>query len=146
MSVRVRQPRARLVITVVLLVSGASASFAQAPAHQHDAPTSDQHDSAQPGEHQHDMSAMSGGIPMTRDGSGTSWLPDESPMYALRRQSGRWMLMLHANAFVQYFKETGDRGSDQFGSINWLMGMAHRAAGKGQLMLRGMVSVESPRG
>jgi len=92
-------------------------------------------------EHQHDMSGM-GGIPMTRDGSGTSWLPDETPMYALHRQSNGWMLMLHANGFLQYLKETGDRGSDQFGSINWIMGMAQRKAAGGQLMLRGMVSAE----
>ena len=142
MSVRICQPRARLAIAFAFFAFGASASFAQAPAHQHDAPSGDQHDAAQPGEHQHDMAAMSGGIPMTRDGSGTSWLPDESPMYALHRQSGDWMLMLHANAFLQYFKDTGDRGSDQFGSVNWVMGMAHRPAGKGQLMLRGMVSAE----
>jgi len=142
MSVRVCGPRGRLVIAVVFLVFSASVSFAQDPAHQHDTTTGDQLDAAQPGGHQHDMSAMSDGIPMTRDGSGTSWLPDESPMYSLHRQSAKWMLMLHANAFLQYFKETGDRGSDQFGSINWLMGMARRPVGKGQLVLRGMVSVE----
>ena len=92
-------------------------------------------------EHQHDTSAA-GGSSMTRDGSGTSWLPDESPMYASHRNANGWMLMLHASAFLQYLKETGNRGSDQFGSINWVMGMAQRKAGGGQLTLRGMMSAE----
>jgi hypothetical protein len=95
---------------------------------------------AAPVEHQHDSAP--GGIPMTREGSGTSWLPDETPVHALHRQASGWMLMLHANAFLQYLKETGDRGSDQLGSINWAMGMAHRPVGSGQLTLRGMVSAE----
>jgi hypothetical protein len=84
----------------------------------------------------HDMSAMA------REGSGTSWLPDSSPMYMLHRQNGPWMLMAHANAFLQYLYESGDRGAHQTGSINWLMGMAERSAGRGHLALRGMVSAE----
>ncbi len=81
-------------------------------------------------------------IPQTREGSGTSWLPDETPMYALHRTAGKWQLMGHGNVFLQYLRESGERGSDQAGSINWLMGMAHRPAGKGRLMFRGMVSLE----
>ena len=78
---------------LVLLLNGGTAS-AQDPVHQHG-------DAAQAPaqEHQHDMSAMDG-IPMTRDGSGTSWLPDETPMYALHREANGWMLMLHANGFL----------------------------------------------
>lgn len=94
--------------------------------------------------HQHDMAPMAppGGIPATRDGSGTSWQPDESPMYARHRQAGGWMLMLHAAAFLQYLDDGGQRGADQFGSINWIMGMAQRKAGAGQLSFRGMLSAE----
>src|SRR5262245_44357944 len=40
----------------------------------------------------HDMSDMA------REGSGTSWLPDASPIYALHTQKSGWMLMLHGNA------------------------------------------------
>ncbi len=108
--------------------------------HQHDAaPAEHQHDVPST-EHQH--AAAADGISMTRDGSGTSWLPDETPMYAVHRQANGWMLMLHGNAFLQYLKETGDRGSDQAGSVNWVMGMAQRNVGGGQLMLRGMLSAE----
>jgi len=93
----------------------------------------------------HDMAAMSNGdsaIPATRQGSGTSWLPDESPMYAWHYQSKGWVLMSHANVFLQYLKESGDRGSEQTGSVNWVMGMAQHRIGPGQLLLRGMVSLE----
>lgn len=77
-----------------------------------------------------------------REGSGTSWLPDETPMYAVHRRAGAWTLMAHANVFLQYLHESGDRGSDQAGSINWFMGMADRSVGDGHLGLRGMVSLE----
>jgi hypothetical protein len=63
-------------------------------------------------------------------------------MYAIHREHGGWELMLHGNAFVQYLNDGGDRGHDQFGSINWVMGMAHRNVGAGRLGLRGMLSLE----
>jgi YHS domain-containing protein len=77
-----------------------------------------------------------------REGSGTAWLPDASPMYAIHGLRGGWELMLHGSAFVQYLDDAGDRGHDQFGSINWVMGMAHRNVGAGRLGLRGMLSLE----
>ena len=79
---------------------------------------------------------------MARDGSGTSWLPDASPMYAFHFPRGSWQLMAHENVFVQYLYESGDRGADQAGSVNWFMGMAQRPVGKGRLRLNGMVSLE----
>ena len=46
---------------------------------------------------QHPMEMRGGplGIPETRMGSGTSWLPDDSPMHAAHFMLGRWALMLH---------------------------------------------------
>ena len=79
---------------------------------------------------------------MAREGSGTSWLPDGTPMYAVHAQKGAWLLMAHENAFVQHLYESGDRGSNQTGSTNWFMGMAIRNIGKGRLGLRGMFSLE----
>ena len=90
----------------------------------------------------HVMPTTDATVSAARQGSGTSWLPDETPVYALHRQSGDWMLMGHGSMFLQYLRESGDRGSQQTGSINWLMGMAQRPAGAGRLTLRGMVSVE----
>jgi YHS domain-containing protein len=79
---------------------------------------------------------------IAREGSGTSWLPEMTPMYAIHREQGPWQLMLHENVFLQYLRESGDRGADQVGSINWIMGMAQRPVGKGRLMFRGMFSAE----
>jgi hypothetical protein len=77
-----------------------------------------------------------------REGSGTAWLPDNTPMYGLHSQFGQWQVMWHGNAFAQFLHESGDRGSDQFGSINWVMAMAYRSAGGGRLGVRGMLSLE----
>ena len=63
-------------------------------------------------------------------------------MYAIHATAGAWQVMWHGNAFVQYLDETGQRGSQQAGSINWIMGMARRSVGAGRLGLRGMVSLE----
>jgi hypothetical protein len=77
-----------------------------------------------------------------REASGTAWLPDATPMYGIHRPVGSWQLMGHGNTFAQFLYDSGDRGHDQFGSINWVMGMAHRNLGSGRLGLRGMVSLE----
>jgi hypothetical protein len=82
------------------------------------------------------------GLDHTRDGSGTSWLPDESPMQGLMQQRGAWMLMFHSNAALQFIKTGTDRGDQQFGSVNWFMGMAQRTVAGGQLAFRGMFSLE----
>jgi hypothetical protein len=82
------------------------------------------------------------GIPMTRMGSGTAWLPDTSAMRAWHFSAGRWILMVHGDAFIQYDHQGGPRGDDQLGSINWGMLMAMRPLSGGTLHLHGMVSVE----
>ena len=82
------------------------------------------------------------GIEDMRDGSGTAWLPDESPMSGAMRQKGPWMLMLHGNGFLEYVRTTGARGDHQLGSVNWLMGMAERDWGGGRLTVRAMTSLE----
>src|SRR4051812_31800785 len=94
------------------------------------------------------MSGMQGmperplGIPMTRMGSGTAWLPDASAMRAWHLMTGGWMLMVHGDAFLQYDHQGGPRGDDQVGSINWGMLMAMRQVGGGTLHLQGMASAE----
>ena len=94
------------------------------------------HTTTQPNDAGHEMAEMA------REGSGTAWLPAESPMYALHASRDAWMLMFHENAFLQFLHESGDRGDDQAGSINWVMGMAQRNVGPGRLGLRGMFSAE----
>ncbi|MEO5511493.1 MAG: hypothetical protein ABIS27_12755 [Longimicrobiales bacterium] len=82
------------------------------------------------------------GIPMERLGSGTSWLPDVTPMHAYHLMSGSWELMLHGVAYGMYDRQYGTRGSSQFSSVNWGMLMASRRAAGGRLQLRSMLSAE----
>src|SRR6266513_4109871 len=93
---------------------------------------------------QHPMEMQAGplGIPETRMGSGTSWLPDASPMHAAHHMLGRWTLMLHGKGFPQYAWQGGSRGSNQMGIVNWAMAVASRPLGGGQLQLRSMLSAE----
>jgi hypothetical protein len=83
-------------------------------------------------------SSLSKNLPMNRDGSGTSWLPDASPMYGVMLNSGKWSYMLHGNIDVRYTKQDlgnkGSRGSDQFDAPNWFMGMAQRPVGQNGLL------------
>lgn len=81
-------------------------------------------------------------LPHQREGSGTSWLPDDTPMYAIHNEYENWQLMGHGALFLQYLRESKDRGDDQFGSVNWAMGMARRSVGQGRLSLRAMLSLE----
>src|SRR5712692_7647577 len=93
---------------------------------------------------QHSMEMNEGplGIPESRMGSGTSWLPDASPMHAAHMVLGDWTLMLHGNGFAQYDWQGGPRGSNQLGFVNWAMAAASRLLGGGRLELRGMLSAE----
>ena len=130
MCVRWRCPGGVVVISALMFQSAsAQSSRPQSVADQQQREAADSHAAD-------DMSTMA------REGSGTSWLPDSSPMFMVHRHNGPWMLMAHDNAFLQYFHESGDRGAHQTGSVNWLMGMAERTAGPGQLAFRAMISLE----
>jgi YHS domain-containing protein len=110
------------------------------------APAQEQHQHPPPGQEpqadhtQHQAAGMA--LFPAREASGTAWLPDATPMYGIHRSAGSWQLMGHGNAFVQFLSDGGDRGHDQFGSINWVMGMAHRNLAGGRLGFRGMFSLE----
>ena len=95
--------------------------------------------------HEHGMSAMMQaplGIPDSRIGSGTSWVPDASPMYANHQMWHEWTLMTHGAAFGQYDDQGSRRGSSQLGVINWGMLMAMRPVDGGMLNLTAMASLE----
>ncbi len=83
------------------------------------------------------------GIPATRDGSGTSWLPDASPHYGVSFGSGKWDFAVHGVEFVQYDDQFGgDRSASQFGALGWLMGMASHPIGDGRITFRAMFSAD----
>lgn len=65
-------------------------------------------------------------VPMTRTGSGTSWLPDSSPMYAWMKMYGRNMLMLHGVITPRYVDAGTPRGQEDFSAPNWFMAMYNR--------------------
>ncbi len=94
------------------------------------------------------MGAAPLGLAMQREASGTSWLPDASPMYAYHTMAGSWELMLYGNAFLQYIGDGSSRRMGalgrlrQIGSVNWFMGMLSRPLAAGQLSLRAMLSAE----
>ncbi|HEY6248766.1 MAG TPA: hypothetical protein VI685_02330 [Candidatus Angelobacter sp.] len=74
--------------------------------------------------------------------SGTTVEPDSSPHDMLMAAKGNWQLMLHGVAFLSTIQQSGPPGSDKVFSTNWLMGMAQRQFGPGQLTLRAMISLE----
>ena len=43
--------------------------------------------------------SFSRNLPMNRNGSGTGWLPDASPMYGYMFHAKKWMYMLHGNLY-----------------------------------------------
>ncbi len=74
--------------------------------------------------------------------SGTSAEPASTPAPMLMSHHGAWMLMLHGTAFLSDTQQSGRRGSDKLFSTNWLMPMAMRQLGPGQLTVRAMFSLE----
>ena len=104
------------------------------------------HDHADHGNH--NMShAFSRNLPMTRNGSGTSWQPDNSPMYGYMFHSGKWMYMLHGNLFLRYNKQDifdhGSRGDEKFDAPNMWMFMGQRNLGaKGLFHFNSMISLD----
>jgi hypothetical protein len=64
-------------------------------------------------------------------------------MYMVEATAGAWTIGVMANVFVQWIDEYGARGDDHFGSVNWIMGMARRGVGAGELRGKGDVQPRS---
>jgi len=92
----------------------------------------------------HEHGEMGGvlAVPEARNGAGTGWLPDDSPVRAAMWQAGGWDLMLHGNLFAGYVANGSDVGDDALTSENWVMGMAGHSLAGGRFELRGMYSLE----
>ncbi|HEY2569204.1 MAG TPA: heavy metal-binding domain-containing protein [Candidatus Udaeobacter sp.] len=102
-------------------------------------------------EHQHGMSSMQMEMrssidladPMSREGSGTSWLPDSSPMYGKMFMFGEDMVMLHGAIFPRYTNVSTRRGDDRIDAPNWFMGMySHPLGDSTQIGARLMMSLD----
>jgi len=81
--------------------------------------------------------------PMSREGSGTSWLPDSSPMYGRMFMFDENMLMLHGAIFPRYTNVSTPRGDDRIDAPNWIMAMYSHALGdSAQFGARLMMSLD----
>jgi hypothetical protein len=98
--------------------------------------------------HQHQMeismhSSINLADPMSREGSGTSWLPDSSPMYGRMFMFGDDMLMLHGAIFPRYTNVSTRRGDDRIDAPNWIMAMySHPLGDSAQIGARLMMSLD----
>ena len=119
--------------------SGNSGQLTQPAMHHHD------HHAG--GEHMRHEMKMQSSVnltdPMTREGSGTSWLPDSSPVYGRMFMFGDNMLMLHGAIFPRYTNVSTRRGDDRIDAPNWIMGMfSHPFGETAQLGVRLMMSLD----
>jgi hypothetical protein len=96
----------------------------------------------------HNMShAFSLSLPMNRNGSGTGWLPDQTPMYAWMKGKDRWSYMMHGAIFVrQSFQNLNNdyrNGGKNFDAPAWFMGMAqYKTKHNGLFLFRTMMSLD----
>jgi plastocyanin len=105
-----------------------------------------------PGTTQQMRSSINVGEPMSREGSGTSWVPDSSPIYAqMKAFADGGTLMIHGTAFVRYtsvgsgrdISIAGRGSSSRVDAPSMLMLMYSRPAGeKSQFAVRTMFSLD----
>ena len=95
-------------------------------------------------EHQEMKTSMQSSVniadPMSRESSGTAWVPDSTPMYGKMFMFGDDMLMLHGAIFPRYTNVSTRRGDDRIDAPNWIMGMYSHPLGEsaqfgGRLMM-----------
>src|SRR5437667_1838492 len=120
------------------------------PSHAHDhAPSVAVATHGAAGEHEHEKmqmemhSTIDLADPMSREGSGTSWLPDSSPMYGRMFMFGENILMLHGAIFPRYTNVSTRRGDDRIDAPNWFMAMySHPLGDSAQFGARLMMSLD----
>lgn len=130
---------------------------AQKPAEQ--STDHSRHTMPMPGKHKgHDSTMQMGApmshsfslhLPMNRNGSGTGWLPDASPMYGVMLHSKKWMYMFHGSVFLRYNRQDignkGVRGGEKWDAPNWFMAMGQRRVGeRGLFRFSAMMSLDAP--
>ncbi|MEA2985012.1 MAG: hypothetical protein QOD94_1266 [Alphaproteobacteria bacterium] len=127
-------------------------------------PAAHKHGAAQPASHQHrgdaagaahgghggagagaahehgGMKGFLGPYAMTREGSGTSWMPDTTPHEGIHATIADWQVMWHALFNGAYDKQGGPRGEQKTFASGMIMGMAQRQLGDGTLGFRAMLS------
>jgi len=86
------------------------------------------------------MKGFLGPYSMTREGSGTSWVPDTSPHEGVFGKVGEWSTMWHGYLNLVYDQQGGARGGNKTFVNGMVMGMAQRQLGDGTFGVRAMMS------
>jgi hypothetical protein len=86
------------------------------------------------------MQGLLGPYAMSREGSGTTWAPDSTPLSGLMDMHGPWSGMIHGFANLIYDHQGGPRGDAETFSNSMLMLMARRELTPGAFGLRLMLS------
>ena len=87
-------------------------------------------------------------LPMSRNGSGTSWLPDASSIYGYMVHTNKWEFMFGGEVFIRYNKQditnAGNRGGEKWDAPDMLMIMGQRKIGeKGLFHFNTMFSTDA---
>lgn len=128
--------------TMFFLVIAFTSSFAQHEMHQmpmaKDSMKMSMDTMQMPMEHKQMTSAFSPNLPMSRDGSGTSWQADDSPMMMHMKMKGKTSMMLHYAVFARYTNQDitndGNRGAKKLDAPNWFMLMLIQKLSKKDLL------------
>lgn len=90
-----------------------------------------------------ELPGLLGSWPMNREGSGTSWLPESSPMYGRMGQLGSWRTMAMGLGSVGYTDAGGKRGESQLFGATQLMLMGQKRDDRERVLgLRAMFSLD----
>jgi len=92
-------------------------------------------------------SSFSLNLPMSRDGSGTSWQPDANPMAMYMIMKKNTMIMFHGAFFLRYTSQDvtneSNRGGSQFDAPDWMMFMLiHKLSDKDLISFNSMFSLD----
>lgn len=88
------------------------------------------------------MRGMYGNYPMTRESSGTSWIPQSTPMDGIHKFHNNWNWMFHGYSYLIFDHQRGPRGAKKFFDENMWMIMVHKTTDCGTLGFRSMVTLE----
>lgn len=101
-----------------------------------------QMDMSSPEHMHHMMKGFYGEYSMYREGSGTSWVPESSPMNFIHWMPNDWMIMIEGNANFVFDHQGGDRGDRKSFSESMFMMMATHPLAGGRIGFRTMATLE----
>ncbi len=88
------------------------------------------------------MHGMYGPYPISRESSGTAWVPDSSPLEGIQKIHHDWHLMFMGYSYLVFDHQGGCRGGKKVFDENMWMIMTHKETEHGTLGFRAMVSLE----